>query len=43
MGENSIITDIIKTQEEIDFIENRLKEINYIKNKEIKYKLKKWR
>lgn len=39
MGENSIITDIIKTQEEIDFIENRLKEINYFKNKEIKYKL----
>ena len=39
IDENSINTDIINTQEELDFIENRLKEINYFQNKDIKYQL----
>ena len=39
IDENAINTDIITTQEEIDFIENRLKQIYYYQNKEIKYQL----
>ena len=39
INENSINTDIIYTQEELDFIEKRLKEINYYQNKDIKYEL----
>jgi hypothetical protein len=39
IDENAINTDIIQTQEELDFVENRLKEINYFKNKNIKYQL----
>ena len=39
IDENKINTDIINTQEEIDFIEDRLKKIVYYQNKEIKYQL----
>ena len=39
LDDNSINTDIINSQEELDFIENRLKEINYYQNKDIKFKL----
>ena len=39
VDENSINTDIINSQEELDFIENRLKQINYFQNKEIKFQL----
>ena len=37
--ENIINTDIISSQEEIQFIENRLKQIYYFQNKKIKYQL----
>lgn len=39
IDENTINTDIIYTSEELDFVENRLKEINYFQNKNIKYQL----
>ena len=39
LGENYINTNIIKTDEEISFIENRLKQIYYFQNKNIKYQL----
>ena len=39
LGENYINTNIIKTDEEINFIENRLKQIYYFQNKNIKYHL----
>ena len=39
LGENSINTNILKTDEEINFIENRLKQIYYFQNKDIKYQL----
>ena len=39
LDENVINTDIIKTQEEVTFIENRLKQIYYFQNKNIKYEL----
>ena len=39
LEQNSIDTDIIYSQEELDFIENRLKQINYFQNKNIKYQL----
>ena len=32
-------TDIIQTQEEINFIENRLKQIYYFQDKNLKYQL----
>lgn len=34
-----MVTDLIYSQEELDFIENRLKKINFFKNKELKYQL----
>jgi len=37
--DNSIHTDIISTEEELDFVENRLKQINYFQNKNLKYQL----
>ena len=39
LGENGINTNIVKTEEEINFIENRLKQIYYFQNKNIKYEL----
>ena len=39
LDENMINTEIIQTQEEINFIENRLKQIYYFQNKNIKYEL----
>ena len=39
IDENVLDTEIIQTQEEINFIENRLKQIYYFQNKEIKYQL----
>ena len=39
LDENIINTDIISSQEEINFIENRLKQIYYFQNKKIKYQL----
>ena len=39
LDENIINTDIIQSQEEINFIENRLKQIYYFQNKNIKYQL----
>ena len=39
IDENIMNTDIIQTQEEIDFIENRLKQIYFFQNKDIKYQL----
>ena len=39
LGENGINTNIVKTEEEINFIENRLKQIYYFQNKSIKYEL----
>lgn len=39
LDENMINTDIIQTQEEVNFIENRLKQIYYFQNKNIKYEL----
>ena len=39
LDENVLDTEIIQTEEEINFIENRLKQIYYFQNKEIKYQL----
>ena len=39
LNENILNTDIIQTQEEINFIENRLKQIYYFQDKNIKYQL----
>ena len=39
IDENEINTDIIQTHEELDFVENRLKQINYFQNKNLKYQL----
>ena len=39
LDENIINTDIINSQEEINFIEKRLKQIYYFQNKNIKYQL----
>ena len=39
LDENILDTDIIQTQEEINFIENRLKQIYYFQDKNIKYQL----
>lgn len=39
LGNEVIITDIIKSQDELDFIEERLKEIKYFQNKNLKYQL----
>ena len=39
LDENILNTDIIQTQEEINFIENRLKQIYYFQDKNIKYQL----
>ena len=39
LDENVLDTEIIQTQEEINFLENRLKQIYYFQNKDIKYQL----
>ena len=39
MDESLLNSDIINDEEELHFIENRLNQINYFKNKNIKYKL----
>ena len=39
VDDSAIVTDLIYSQEELDFIENRLKKINFFKNKELKYQL----
>ena len=39
LDENTINTDILNSQEEINFIEKRLKQIYYFQNKNIKYQL----